>query len=923
MSEMGVSSFVGRKAELALARAYVGRLRSGRGGALVVVGEPGAGKSRFLAEVLSMSKTAGAVTARAACLPLVTPLPYEPVLEALRHLRRASRKGLGPDVRADPFGQVLHALEDASARGPLVLAIDDLQWSDRGTMDLVHYCIARLDGAPVLWLLASRQTDETDKLSHYLGREGLCERTDLGPLSPDELAELARGRFGLTEVTAAFARSLYARSGGNPFLAGELLHALASSELAGLVAANEDEKQVREVLTDVVPSSIMRSVTDRSAHVSSQAREVLAWASVLPEPLEPRWLSPACGTPEEVGEHLHELARALLLEPVGEGRWAFRHALIRDARYKAMDAAERFRRHEGAVEMLSGAPLALLAPQLAAAGRYKEAAEAYSQLGEEALLRSGAEDALRLFSQAASFARAGADNASYHRAEAGRALALLKLGSVEEAKRAAAALRAQLRALGANQQLLAFLTRYALALQEDVSDLDGAVAAIEEAEPLIAAAAQRTDLAEALLARAYVFAMAGRSAEAVPDARRSLDIARDARDPVLTVRSLNRLGLAVGLSQGAGQASWALEEAASLAEANNLPDERALACLNLSYFADAAGDAAQAERWARAGLAAGGTSPSVQALLEANLAAALASLGDLEGALGHYLSAREAAARVGPQAENRVVLSLCHTLLRRGDVEEARRLLEGAPVPPSGFEHYRRFEVEGMLHEEEGRPEEAMKAYLAGGEAPDHPVAAWCLGRAVRLAALRGNADIAQAACTKLEALARRWDSSGLILATARAWLAAAKGETAVAAESFARLAASWTDAYEAASCRLEAARLLGDREGFEAAAEAFFRMGAARAADRARLLAREAGFRVGRQRRAPGPLTRREWEVAALVASGKTNQEVAAELYLSPRTVERHVGNVLTKLGLRSRVQLAAEVSAGRLRLRSPVPSA
>jgi DNA-binding NarL/FixJ family response regulator len=98
------------------------------------------------------------------------------------------------------------------------------------------------------------------------------------------------------------------------------------------------------------------------------------------------------------------------------------------------------------------------------------------------------------------------------------------------------------------------------------------------------------------------------------------------------------------------------------------------------------------------------------------------------------------------------------------------------------------------------------------------------------------------------------------------------------------------------------------------AAIDAFDGMGARHASDRARAVARSVGLRPGRRRRDEGPLSEREQEIALLVAAGKTNAEVAAALYLSPRTVERHVGSILGKLGFRSRVELAAEVAAGRL---------
>ena len=72
--------------------------------------------------------------------------------------------------------------------------------------------------------------------------------------------------------------------------------------------------------------------------------------------------------------------------------------------------------------------------------------------------------------------------------------------------------------------------------------------------------------------------------------------------------------------------------------------------------------------------------------------------------------------------------------------------------------------------------------------------------------------------------------------------------------------------------------------------------------------------MRPGRKRLRVGELTARERDVAQLVAAGRTNAEIAAELYLSPRTVERHVGSILSKLGYRSRVQIAIDAASGRL---------
>ena len=109
-------------------------------------------------------------------------------------------------------------------------------------------------------------------------------------------------------------------------------------------------------------------------------------------------------------------------------------------------------------------------------------------------------------------------------------------------------------------------------------------------------------------------------------------------------------------------------------------------------------------------------------------------------------------------------------------------------------------------------------------------------------------------------------------------------------------------------------ADLTGNRELFSEAIDAFDSLGATAAGDRARSLARAHGLRPGRKREGRGNLSEREISVALLVASGKTNVEIGDLLHVSPRTVEYHLGNVMSKCGLRSRVEIAIRVAAGTL---------
>ena len=149
--------------------------------------------------------------------------------------------------------------------------------------------------------------------------------------------------------------------------------------------------------------------------------------------------------------------------------------------------------------------------------------------------------------------------------------------------------------------------------------------------------------------------------------------------------------------------------------------------------------------------------------------------------------------------------------------------------------------------------------------------------------------------------------------------VAAARGDPATAADHF-RAAVPVLDrlglAFDAAQARLATARVLTPRSPQVAVVEAraalaaFDRIGASAYADTAAELLRSLGDRGRSVPRIPGPLTRREREVAELVGRGLSNPEIARRLHLSPRTVGHHVAHVLAKLGLRNRAEIAARLA-------------
>jgi DNA-binding CsgD family transcriptional regulator len=248
----------------------------------------------------------------------------------------------------------------------------------------------------------------------------------------------------------------------------------------------------------------------------------------------------------------------------------------------------------------------------------------------------------------------------------------------------------------------------------------------------------------------------------------------------------------------------------------------------------------------------------------------------------------------------------------RGELAAARRIVEQYGPAATDAHDWRVAEVNAMILEAEGSKEAALAEYDRG--AAEDPIAVGCLAGVVRTAAVTGRLSFAREALGRLEVGVTRWPVARFMLEESHGWLAFGEGREADAVAHFSGAADRCGEAPAKARLSLEAARLSGDRDRVLAAIEAFEHMGASRQADRARALARELGMRPGRRRLKVGELTAREQEVAQLVAAGRTNPEIATELYLSPRTVERHVGSILSKLGYRSRVQIAIDAAAGRL---------
>jgi DNA-binding CsgD family transcriptional regulator/tetratricopeptide (TPR) repeat protein len=900
---MSASALVGRKDELATVQGLLDSIVRGRARGLLFAGAPGVGKTRLLAEACRLAQERGVASARAGCLPLSASLPFDPVLAVLRGIGdREVRLGASHSPR-ELFGVMVARIEARAGSGPILLCLDDLQWCDAATLELVQYCLARMEDLPLGWIFAGRAGDSAAVPINRLARAEGVTRIELPTLSRAETQLLAEEILGPERVSTELATVLFERTGGNPFLCEELLGALSSE---GQAVADALTRAAVELL----PSGVTEAVKDRADRLPPSLRMALEWSSVLPSPFGFELLELVAGPEAANAPEGLEQAGFLARD---DGGWSFVHSILRDAIYQAIPEHERLRRHGIVADALSSGPLEHLAPQLGAARRYTEAAEAYVRLADASLARGRGDDALRLADEAMQFATKAASDEVRRAGMAKRVLGLLQLGHRDDAKREVENVRTLLRTDAPDSERLTFLTRYARAVMHNGGDLDAAEEALAEAQSLTAGA-HSAQLAETLTVRALVRALAGTPTEALADARKAVELCQSAGQSELEAGALNALGLATGMTRSAVDAIAILEHALERAQVFDLPTELALARLNLSYFAEMTGDLETAESHALLGAQIVGAPSPLVARMRGNVALARVMQGDLDGALAHALAAVKLASLTDPRTEAELAITVTYVRLWRGDLASARRMLEVLGTPHSTSDPHRVSYAWGLLLEAEGSPAEAVVWFRRGAEATDDPMSPWCATGLARAAVELGDLPAARDASRMLGELLTRWPIAEWLSHETRGWLAVGEGRREDAAASFRRAADACVSVPARARLMLEVGRVSSDRAAVTSAIAEFERIGSSRDADRGRAVARQLGMRPVRRLRRDGPLSAREQEVAELVAAGRTNSEIAGELFLSSRTVERHVSSILGKLGYRSRVQLAADAAAGRL---------
>src|SRR5215472_11877169 len=887
-----------RERELEALRDGVDRACAGEGTLLLIEGPAGAGKTVLAREARAVAERARMMPLEASGSELEQSFAFgvvrqllEPVISkdpgqtdlfagaagpAARLFEPGERRPLDAAAGFEALHSLYWLVVNIADRAPVLVLVDDCQWADRESLRFLAYLAQRIEGLPVTMLLTGRPPDgggdEAGSLWVQLASRPATAALYPRPLSESAAVTLTRERLG-AGAAEEFCRACHTATGGNPLFLRELLRALAAAEVApSATAAN--------AIQNVGPAVVSRFVLHRLAALGPAATELARAVAVLGDDSEPLLAGRMSGlSQDDAREAADDLVRADIFLPAE--RLGFVHPIVRAALYEDLAPGERQARHAAAAEALA-----------------REGASA-ERVTAHLLLTPPTGDQHRvgtLRSAAAAAAHRGAPRA------------------------AATYLRRALAESPAEQERGEILT--------DLGRYEVATMQFEAAEKhLRAALASGATLATRADAASWmgrcVIVSGGRSAGSAADALSSLAGELWPADPERSLELGSELLIVAG----------------------SVPELRPGLAARLRGFRDLARGRPGFEAVARIvsaqeqllhGEPAAAATDGVWAAL-ADLPSSMQTtvgfsalftlvLGERHDLAALVMDAAMERARREGHATRQGIIHAMHAVsaLAQGSLDAAQGLARTGEA--IGIAEERTYVTEfitarGRLRIAQGQLEEGVADFLWCSQRLAERAAEWpSTWRAYAAPALAALGDKQRATKLGYEQLAaaRRVGAPGALGMSLRTAALAIGGDEGLA------LLREAVAVLDRSPARLELAHALVDlgaelsRSGRRTESRDAQRRAIALAGQCGAVALAEsamAGLHAGPGRRArieltgPDALTAAERRVCRQVAEGQTNREVAQALFVTEKTVERHLSSAYQKLGIRSRFQLASAI--------------
>ena len=356
---------------------------AGHGRLIMLAGEPGAGKTRLAQELTLNVRNRAFIIATGTCYESRQAVPHYPFLDALAMLYGAvpptirsevphrwpylgrllpeagiQVRGVGDEGKEEQdrlFRAITGFVQAVAATAPVALLLDDLQWADTATLELLQHLARHTRAHRVLVVGTYRDVEvgrqhPLRRALRDLTREQLMERVPVRRLAPDGTAALMAVSLGDTEIASDLASWMHSHTEGNPFFIQELLRMLLERGDMYQEGGRWRSRKLEEI---EVPETVRSVIEERLSRLSDEAQHMLPEASVLGQTFNFDHLHAIADRPEEeLAAILEEATKAALIREIGRDTYEFNHALTRQALYVELTSHRKRKLHLAAAEAL-------------------------------------------------------------------------------------------------------------------------------------------------------------------------------------------------------------------------------------------------------------------------------------------------------------------------------------------------------------------------------------------------------------------------------------------------------------------------------------------------------------------------------------------------------------------------------------------